>query len=67
MVETQTDRITEQRVINKLKSLGLVAYEPLSGWGVDIITHPPGTQFKIVKIKFIGRNPVHDSNLRCFK
>ena len=67
MAQRGTGRIAEQRVITKLKSFGLMAYKPVPDFGIDIITHPLGIQFKTVKIQVKGRNPEKDPNLRWFQ
>ena len=58
---------TEQRVMNKLRSMGLVAYKPVPDRGVDIevksLEHPD----KIIKLQVKGRNPKYDPNWRWFQ
>ncbi len=62
-----TGKLTEHRVLTKLRSIGLVAYKPAPDRGVDIevksLEHPA----KIIKIQVKGRNPKYDPNWRWFQ
>jgi hypothetical protein len=65
--QVSTGKLTEHRVLTKLRSLGLVAYKPLPDRGVDIevksLEHPD----KILGIQVKGRNPKYDPNWRWFQ
>jgi hypothetical protein len=67
MGQTRTGKLTEERIINNLLSLGLIAYKPIPDRGVDIETHLPHNKEKIAKIQVKGRNPERDPNLRWFQ
>ena len=62
-----TGKLTEYRVLTKLRSLGLVAYKPVPDRGIDIevksLEHPE----KIIRIQVKGRNPKYDPNWRWFQ
>jgi hypothetical protein len=65
--QVSTGKLTEHRVLTKLRSLGLVAYKPAPDRGVDIevksLEHPD----KILRIQVKGRNPKYDPNWRWFQ
>jgi len=65
--QVSTGKLTEHRVLTKLRSLGLVAYKPAPDRGVDIevksLEHPD----KIIRIQVKGRNPKYDPNWRWFQ
>jgi hypothetical protein len=67
MGQTATGVLTEQRVLDRLNSFGLVAYKPIPDQGVDIEAHLPDTPEKVAKIQVKGRNPKKDPNLRWFQ
>ena len=60
-------KITANRVLTKLRSLGLVAYKPVPDRGIDIevksLEHPG----KIIRIQVKTRNPKYDPNWRWFQ
>lgn len=62
-----TTQITGNRVLTKLRSLGLVAYKPVPDRGIDIevksLEHPG----KIIRIQVKTRNPKYDPNWRWFQ
>jgi hypothetical protein len=62
-----TGKLTEYRVLAKLRSIGLVAYKPAPDRGIDIevksLEHPD----KIIRIQVKGRNPKYDPNWRWFQ
>jgi hypothetical protein len=62
-----TGKKTEHRVLNKLRSMGLVAYKPPPDRGIDIevksLDHPD----KIIKLQVKSRNPKYDPNWRWFQ
>ena len=61
-----TGKLSEHRVLSKLRSMGLVAYKPVPDRGVDIevksLEHPD----KIIRLQVKGRNPKYDPNWRWF-
>ena len=65
--QVSTGKLTEHRVLTKLRSIGLVAYKPIPDRGVDIevksLAHPD----KIIRIQVKGRNPKYDPNWRWFQ
>ena len=67
MGQTQTGKLTEQRVQEKLRSLGLKVQKPIPDNGIDLIVHLPENPRKIAKIQIKGRNPQKDPNLRWFQ
>lgn len=62
-----TGKITANRVLTKLRSLGVVAYRPVPDRGIDIevksLEHPA----KIIRIQVKTRNPKYDPNWRWFQ
>ena len=60
-------KITANRVLTKLRSLGLVAYKPVPDRKIDIevksLEHPG----KIIRIQVKTRNPKYDPNWRWFQ
>ncbi len=67
MGQTRTGKLTEQRVRERLESLGLEVHKPIPDRGVDLIVHFPGKSGNIAKIQVKGRNPQKDPNLRWFQ
>jgi hypothetical protein len=67
--QPKTGRLAEERVIQRLKSLGLAAHKPIPDLGVDIEAHFPQTPNRIVKIQVKGRcnTPRKNSDLRHFQ
>jgi hypothetical protein len=65
--QVSTGKLTEHRVLTKLRSEGLVAYKPVPDRGVNIevksLEHPD----KIIRIQVKGRNPKYDPNWRWFQ
>jgi hypothetical protein len=65
--QVSTGKLTGQRVLTKLRSMGLVAYKPVPDRGVDIevksLEHPD----KIIRLQVKGRNPKYDPNWRWFQ
>jgi hypothetical protein len=65
--QVSTGKLTEHRVVSKLRSMGLVAYKPVPDRGVDIevksLEHPD----KIIRLQVKGRNPKYDPNWRWFQ
>jgi hypothetical protein len=65
--QVTTGKISEYRVLTKLRSLGLVANKPVPDRGIDIevksLEHPG----KIIKIQVKSRNPKYDPNWRWFQ
>ena len=62
-----TGKKTEHRVLNKLRSLGLVAYKPPPDRSVDIEVKSLDHPNKIIKLQVKGRNPKYDPNWRWFQ
>jgi hypothetical protein len=65
--QVPTGKLTEFRVLTKLRSLGLVAYKPVPDRGIDIEVKSREQPGKIVKIQIKGRNPKYDPNWRWFQ
>jgi hypothetical protein len=65
--QVATGKISEYRVLTKLRSLGLVANKPVPDRGIDIevksLEHPG----KIIRIQVKSRNPKYDPNWRWFQ
>ena len=65
--QVSTGKLTEYRVLTKLRSIGLVAYKPVPDRGIDIevksLEHPD----KIIRVQVKGRNPKYDPNWRWFQ
>jgi len=65
--QVTTGKISEYRVLTKLRSLGLVANKSVPDRGIDIevksLEHPG----KIIKIQVKSRNPKYDPNWRWFQ
>jgi hypothetical protein len=65
--QISTGKLTEYRVLAKLRSIGLVAYKPAPDRGIDIevksLEHPE----KIIRIQVKSRNPKYDPNWRWFQ
>ena len=65
--QVSTGKLTEYRVLTKLRSIGLVAYKPVPDRGIDIevksLEHPD----KIIRLQIKGRNPKYDPNWRWFQ
>ena len=65
--QVSTGKLTEHRVLTKLRSMGFVAYKPLPDPGTDIevksLEHPD----KIIRVQVKGRNPKYDPNWRWFQ
>jgi hypothetical protein len=67
MGQTQTGKLSEQRVHERLESLGLEVHKPIPDCGVDLIVHFPGKPGSVAKIQVKGRNPKKNPNLRWFQ
>jgi hypothetical protein len=65
--QISTGKITEHRVLTKLRSIGLVAYKPVPDRGVDIEVKSLEQPDKIIRIQVKGRNPKYDPNWRWFQ
>jgi len=65
--QVPTGKLTEFRVLTKLRSIGLVAYKPVPDRGIDIEVKSREQPGKIVKIQVKGRNPKYDPNWRWFQ
>ena len=65
--QVSTGKITEHRVLTKLRSMGLVAYKPVPDRGVDIEVKSLENPDKIIRLQVKGRNPKYDPNWRWFQ
>jgi hypothetical protein len=65
--QVSTGKLTEHRVLSRLRSMGLVAYKPVPDRGVDIevksLEHPD----RVIRLQVKSRNPKYDPNWRWFQ
>jgi hypothetical protein len=62
-----TGKLTEHRVLTRLRSMGLVAYKPIPDRGVDIEVKSLENPNKTLRLQVKGRNPKYDPNWRWFQ
>ena len=67
MAQTTTGKLTEYRVLKRLKDLGLAPVKPFPDRGVDIEVRSQNNPGRIVKIQVKGRNPKKVKTWRWFQ
>jgi len=65
--QSVTGRLTEKRVKDRLRALGLVAYKPVPDIGIDLIVYNPYNPNRKAKIQVKGRNPKKVRSYRWFQ
>lgn len=67
MTQTETGKLTEWRVKQKLESFGLKVIKPIPDVGIDFnVFNPKDTRF-VAKIQVKGRNPTKIKSYRWFQ
>jgi len=67
MTQTATGKLTESRVIKRLKALGLAPVKPFPDRGVDIEVRSQDYPGRMVKVQVKGRNPKKVKTWRWFQ